>query len=165
MPGLTGLDVLNRVRAAKLRTKFVILTMHSDAEIAREACQKGASAYVLKASAASELQRGLRAALAGEVYIDPLLAPDGPLNFAAPNGCTRTPAAELTNREREVLKLVAEGRMLKEIAGLLHVSESTAGFHKYNIMRKLKLRSTAALTKHAIRTGLIDMDGGEAASC
>ena len=85
------------------------------------------------------------------------------LNFSADNRGTRTPSASLTDREREVLKLVAEGRMLKEISGLLNISESTAGFHKYNMMRKLKLRSTAALTQHAIRTGLIGID--EAVSC
>jgi len=163
MPGLTGLDVLQRIRAAKLRTKFIILTMHSDADIARDSCQKGASGFVLKTSAASQLEPAIRTALDGGVYIDPVLAPNGALNFSADNRGTRTPSASLTDREREVLKLVAEGRMLKEISGLLNISESTAGFHKYNMMRKLKLRSTAALTQHAIRTGLIGID--EAVSC
>jgi DNA-binding NarL/FixJ family response regulator len=165
MPGLTGLEVLQRIRAAKLRTKFIILTMHSDAEIAREACRKGASGFVLKASAASQLERAIRTALDGEVYIDPLLAPEGGLNFAAEKSGARTPSVSLTDREREVLKLVAEGRMLKEISGLLNISESTAGFHKYNMMRKLNLRSTATLTQHAIRTGLIGIDEVVATSC
>ncbi len=81
MPGLTGLDVLQRIRAAKLRTKFIILTMHSDADIARDACQKGASGFVLKTSAASQLEPAIRTALDGGVYIDPVLAPNGALNF------------------------------------------------------------------------------------
>jgi DNA-binding NarL/FixJ family response regulator len=162
MPGLTGLDVVRQARAAKLRTRFIILTMHADAAVAREARRAGASGYVLKDSAASELPRAVRAALDGEVFIDPSLAPDGALNFSAPNEAARSGAGGLTGREREVLKLVAEGRMLKEIAGLLHISESTAGFHKYNMMRKLRLRSTAALTQHAIRTGLIGVDSAAA---
>ena len=155
MPGLTGLDVFRRVQAAKLRTKFVILTMHSDAEIAGEAYREGVSGYVLKASAASELPRVVHRALDGESYIDNALAPEGPLNFAQQNDPGRGRVPGLTQRELEVLKLVAEGRMLKEIAGLLHISESTAGFHKYNMMRKLKLRTTAALTQHAIRAGIV----------
>jgi DNA-binding NarL/FixJ family response regulator len=155
MPGLTGLDVFRRVRAAELRTKFVILTMHSDPDIASEACGEGVSGYVLKASAATELPRALQHALDGESYVDSALAPEGPLNFARQNDPERGRATGLTQREVEVLRLVAEGRMLKEIAGLLHISESTAGFHKYNMMRKLNLRTTAALTRHAIRAGIV----------
>jgi DNA-binding NarL/FixJ family response regulator len=155
MPGLTGLDVFRRVRDAKLRTKFVILTMHSDPDIAGEACGEGVSGYVLKASAATELPRAVQRALNGESYIDSALAPEGPLNFAQQSDPERGRAPGLTQRELEVLRLVAEGRMLKEIAGLLHISESTAGFHKYNMMRKLNLRTTAALTRHAIRAGIV----------
>jgi DNA-binding NarL/FixJ family response regulator len=165
MPGLTGLEVLRRVRAAKLRTRFVILTMHSDPDIAGGAYGQGASGYVLKQSAATELPRAVRAAAAGELYVDPSLEPDGPLNFAHRSRKPNAPAPELTEREREVLKLVAEGRMLKEIAGLLHISESTAGFHKYNMMRKLKLRTTAALTKHAIRAGIVAAENEGAPAC
>jgi DNA-binding NarL/FixJ family response regulator len=155
MPGLTGLEVFRRIRAAKLRTKFVILTMHSDPDIAGEACGEGVSGYVLKASAATELPRALQRALDGESYVDSALAPEGPLNFARQNDPERGRTPALTQREVEVLRLVAEGRMLKEIAGVLHISESTAGFHKYNMMRKLNLRTTAALTRHAIRAGIV----------
>jgi DNA-binding NarL/FixJ family response regulator len=154
MPGLTGLDVFRRARTAKLRTKFVILTMHSDPAIAGEACGEGVSGYVLKASAATELPRAVQRALDGESYVDSALAREGPLNFAQQNDPERGRPG-LTQRELEVLRLVAEGRMLKEIAGLLHISESTAGFHKYNMMRKLNLRTTAALTRHAIRAGIV----------
>jgi DNA-binding NarL/FixJ family response regulator len=155
MPGLTGLHVFRRARDAKLRTKFVILTMHSDPAIASEACGEGVSGYVLKASAATELPRAVQRALDGESYVDSALAPEGPLNFAQQNDPERGRTPRLTRRELEVLRLVAEGRMLKEIAGLLHISESTAGFHKYNMMRKLNLRTTAALTRHAIRAGIV----------
>ncbi len=155
MPGLTGLDVLRRTKAAKVRTKFIILTMHSDADMAGAACQEGASGYVVKRSAAAELPRAINAALSGQLYIDRSLAPDGSVNFSTENASAHEGVGGLTQREREVLKLVAEGRMLKEIAGLLHISESTAGFHKYNMMRKLKVRTTAAVVQQAIRAGVL----------
>jgi DNA-binding NarL/FixJ family response regulator len=157
MPGLTGLDVLRRARAANVRTRFVILTMHSDADMAGAACEEGASGYVLKQSAAEELPRAIHAALSGETYVDQSLAPEGTLNFVPQSKAARRGAPGLTEREHEVLKLVAEGRMLKEIAGLLHISESTAGFHKYNMMRKLKLRTTAAITQYAVRAGIVSV--------
>jgi len=155
MPGLNGIDVLKRVRAAKLRTAFVILTMHTDTEIAGTACLEGASGFVLKHSAASELPRAIRAALAGDAYVDPALAPHGSLNFLYPNGNLRRASPDLTRREIDVLKLVAQGCMLKEIAGILNISKSTAGFHKYNMTRKLKLKTTAELTQYAIKHDLI----------
>jgi DNA-binding NarL/FixJ family response regulator len=157
MPGLNGIDVLRRIKAAKIRTKFIVLTIHAEAETATTACVEGASGYVLKHSAVSELPRAVRAALAGDVYVDPALAPEGTLNFVHSYGNFGKPSPGLTRRERDVLKLAAEGRTLKEIAGILRISESTAGFHKYNMMHKLSLKTTAQLTQYAIRHGLIDL--------
>ncbi len=157
MPRLNGVDVLKRTRAAKLRTTFVILTMHADAELASEACLQGASGFVLKHSAVSGLPVAISAALAGDVYIDPAIAPQGPLNFLYPNGNSRRLSHELTRREIEVLKLVAQGCTLKEIAEILNISESTAGFHKYNVTRKLQLKSAAQLTQYAIKHNLIEV--------
>lgn len=154
MPGLSGIDVLARAAAGKIRTKFVLLTMHADAEIALAAFHAGAAGYVLKQSVAENLSLAIRTVVDGDRYIDPGLAPHGALNFGLAKG-KPVGLNTLTKREVEVLKLVAEGRMLKEIAGLLRISESTAGFHKYNMMHKLNLHTTAEITQHAIRHGLI----------
>ena len=155
MPGLNAIDVLRMARAAKLRTIFVILTMHNDPGVASAACLEGASGFVLKHSAASKLPQAIRAALAGEVYVDQALAPQGSLNFLYSSSGYRRSLRGLTRREIDVLKLVAQGCMLKEIAGVLKISESTAGFHKYNMTRKLNLKTTAELTQYAIKHELI----------
>src|SRR5262249_22569896 len=133
-------------------TKLIVLTMYSDALYVTEALRLGVSGYVLKSSASSELMAALQAAQTGKRYFTPLLVQPA----LHPDGSETEPATEhpLTDRQIEVLQLVAEGKSVKEIAYALDVSVKTAQFHKANIMERLGLRTTAELVKYAIRRGL-----------
>jgi DNA-binding NarL/FixJ family response regulator len=156
MPIMNGLEVTRRIRDSGSRTKIIFLTMHADGDLVREAFQCGASGYVLKSSAVDDLAAAIQSVLEGRLFLTRSLA-KGMLEDINE---VRTLAAEantvnLTAREREVLQLVAEGRIMKEIAAILNISVSTAGFHRYNIMDKLQLRTTAELTRYAIRHKLV----------
>jgi len=152
MPGLGGLDALRTLRSAGLDTRFVILTVHADASIAAEAIRAGASAYVVKEAAGEELLQAIRQALAGRTYLSPMVAGDVVQRLAQgiPN-----PAEALTLRQREVLRLLAEGRRVKEIAGTLGLSVRTVETHKYEIMHLLGIDNTVELVKFAIRQGIV----------
>jgi DNA-binding NarL/FixJ family response regulator len=135
-----------------LDTRFVILTVHADASIAAEAIRAGASAYVVKEAAGEELLQAIRQALAGRTYLSPMVAGDVVQRLAQgiPN-----PAEALTLRQREVLRLLAEGRRVKEIAGTLGLSVRTVETHKYEIMHLLGIDNTVELVKFAIRQGIV----------
>ena len=152
MPGLGGLDALRTLRSAGLDTRFVILTVHADASIAAEAIRAGASAYVVKEAAGEELVQAIRQAMAGRTYLSPMVAGDVVQRLAQgiPN-----PAEALTLRQREVLRLLAEGRRVKEIAGTLGLSVRTVETHKYEIMHLLGIDNTVELVKFAIRQGIV----------
>lgn len=152
MPGLGGLDALRTLRSAGLDTRFVILTVHADASIAAEAIRAGASAYVVKEAAGEELLQAIRQAMAGRTYLSPMVAGDVVQRLAQgiPN-----PAEALTLRQREVLRLLAEGRRVKEIAGTLGLSVRTVETHKYEIMHLLGIDNTVELVKFAIRQGIV----------
>ena len=152
MPGLGGLDALRTLRSAGLDTRFVILTVHADPSIAAEAIRAGASAYVVKEAAGEELVQAIRQAMAGRTYLSPMVAGDVVQRLAQgiPN-----PAEALTLRQREVLRLLAEGRRVKEIAGTLGLSVRTVETHKYEIMHLLGIDNTVELVKFAIRQGIV----------
>jgi DNA-binding NarL/FixJ family response regulator len=146
LPLLNGIDAAKALKKALPEVKIVFVTMHSDPDYVEEAFRAGGSAYVLKRSAASELVTAIHEVLAGHKYETPLVAvPPGPGK--------RT--GELTERQRQVLQLVAKGRSTKEIAAILHISVKTVEFHKSGISQKLAIRSTAELTKWAIDHGII----------
>jgi DNA-binding NarL/FixJ family response regulator len=126
----------------------VIVTAHSDPQYVAEAFRAGASGFVLKRCAVAELVVAIRAVLAGQTYITPLMA------HRAAEAAESAPGSVLTSRQREVLQLVAEGCTAKEIAKVLKLSVKTAVFHKVAIMQKLGLHSTAELTRYAIETGI-----------
>jgi DNA-binding NarL/FixJ family response regulator len=147
MPQLNGLTAAREIKKAMPQVKLIFLTMHADTEYVKEARRAGASGYILKKSAASELINGIREVLKGRTYIAPEIA--GGLTDAAADGSAAN--GELTSRQREVLQLLAEGHPCKEIAARLHVSVKTVEFHKAVIKRKLKLRSMADLIKYAIK--------------
>ena len=132
--------------------------MHDDPAYVAEAFRAGVSGYLLKRSAVSELALAIRETLNGRHYITTLFAKDGlrQLSESPPRGAAIL--GELTDRQREVLQLVAEGRSLKEIANILHVSVKTVEFHKSRIMDRLGVRTTAELTKYAISRGLVVAD-------
>jgi DNA-binding NarL/FixJ family response regulator len=154
MPSLNGIEAARQMHAAKSRTKLVFLTMHREVTYAVRALEAGASGFVLKHSAPSELVTAIQAALKGGTYISPQIAAD--LVGGSPHGLMGSAAAlrDLTPRQREVLQLVAEGHSAKEIAALLHISVRTAEFHKARLMESLGVETTAELVQYAIRTGV-----------
>jgi DNA-binding NarL/FixJ family response regulator len=148
LPLLNGIDAARTVKNAFPGVKLVFVTMHSDPDYVAEAFRAGGSGYVLKRSAASELVTAIGEVLAGRTYLTPLVA-------VQPAPARRT--GKLTERQREVLRLVAEGRSTKEIAAILRISIKTVEFHKSGIMQKLSIRSTAELTRYAIDHGIIGL--------
>jgi len=154
MPSLNGLDAARELRRLVPSTRIVFLTMNEDPDLAAEAFRLGASGYLLKRSAASELPSAVREVMGHHYYITPLLTRDLVGSFVHPNE-SRKPLHQLTPRQREVLQLLAEGRSMKEAAGVLNVSPRTIAFHKYRMMEQLGVQSTAALIQFAVREGLI----------
>jgi len=158
MPNLNGLEAIRQLKKQKLPTKVIFLTMHAGVEFAVQAFRLGASGYVLKVDASDELVRAINEALKGRLYITPSIAKDVMMALMEkPQAASEDeePWTKLTNREREVLQLVAEGHKMAEIGQILHISPRTVERHKYNLMDKLKLRTTAELTQYAIKRGII----------
>jgi DNA-binding NarL/FixJ family response regulator len=155
MPLLNGIEAVRQLKKAEVEAKVVFLTMHQDVTYATKAFEAGASGFVLKHSAPSELVTAIHEALAGRTYVTPLIA--GDLMQAYRDGVAgeEEPAAELTPRQREALQLFAEGRSAKEVASMLQISPRTAEFHKASIMKLLGLHTTADLTQYAVRHGII----------
>ena len=157
MPLLNGLDATRHLRKIAPQSKIIFLTMHSNPAYATEAFTAGASGYLLKRSAASELPLAIEAALKGQCYLTPLIAGDVLTTVlpAARKKSTESIPPTLTLRQREVLQLIGEGHGTKAIARLLKVSVKTVEFHKFRIMRELNLHSTAELVQHASSHGII----------
>ncbi len=149
MPELNGLDAARQVLAELPSTRIVLLTVHEDAVLAAEALRSGISGYVVKRSAAGELQQALREALAGRTYLTPLVA-DGDSEALLLEKGEPSPIDRLTPREREVLQLLAEGYSMKEIGARLGITARTVAFHKYQMSEKLDVRSTAELVRFAV---------------
>jgi len=154
MPLLNGFQVARQLRKQLPKARIVFLTMHSDVEYVKEAFRAGASAYVLKRSAAAELVSGIHDVLHGRTYVSPSLACG--LTGSLPGTSAKAKSSrELTDRQREVLQLVADGHASKEIAAILEVSIKTVEFHKSMIARKLKVQGTAALTRYAVEHRIV----------
>ena len=153
MPGASGLEVLGRLKAARADARVIVLTMHAEAELATKALRAGASGYVVKQSASEELVLAINEALRGRVYLTPALTADV---IAGISEAPASSGATLTLRQLEVLRLIADGRRMKEIAGILKLSTRTVENHKYEIMELLGVESTAQLVRYAIRHHLID---------
>ncbi|WP_455246123.1 response regulator [Petrachloros mirabilis] len=159
MPLLNGLDAARQLTKVVPECKLVFLTMHSTPAYAMEAFKAGASGYLIKRSATSELKHALRAVMSGQHYMTPLITKDVLAATLQPIEETKQqrPPATLTPRQREVLQLVAEGKGTKEIARILNISVKTVEFHKFRIMDELDLHSTAELTRYAIAEGLVSL--------
>jgi len=154
MPLLNGIDAARQLSKMDPRAKILFLTMHADPAYVTEAFRAGASGYLLKRSAASELVFAIQEVLEGRTYVTPLVAKDM-VSGLAPDATARAPSSStLTPRQREVLQLVAEGKSIKEIACILRISVKTVEFHKSRIMEQLGLRTAAELTKYAVAHGL-----------
>jgi DNA-binding NarL/FixJ family response regulator len=150
MPLLNGLEAARQIKKKSSNVKLVFLTMNEDADLAAEAFRAGASAYLLKRSATSELPAAIREVMQGRSYITPLVA-DGLvgalIHDAAPH--------QLTPRQREVLQLLAEGRSMKEVGSVLNLTPRTVAFHKYRMMEQLKVKSTAELIQYAVKHHIV----------
>jgi DNA-binding NarL/FixJ family response regulator len=157
MPGMSGLHAIKEIKRLSPGTKVVVLTVHSEEEYIVAALQKGADAYVLKDASSHELLLALRNALKGRPYISPGIT-DKVISGYLESKKTGGPKSSwdaLTERERQVLKLIAEGKTTKEIADYLYISVKTAEKHRANLMKKLDLHNTAALTAYAMEKGLV----------
>ena len=154
MPLLNGLDAARQVKKLCPDVKLIFVTMHADPAYVSEAFKAGASAYLLKRSAARELDQAIDFVMKGQFFVTALLTKELVTSMA--EGCATLFARrqDLTPRQREVLQLVAEGRTIKEIAMLLNISPKTVEFHKAQIMFHLDLHTTAELTKYALAHGL-----------
>jgi len=155
MPMLNGIDATRQMLKTHPQVKVIFVTMHADADYVAEAFRAGASGYLLKRSAATELVTAIQEVMKGRYYVTPLVTREAlsPLFGVAPE--PRKLSSTLTSRQREVLQLVAEGRSVKEIAAILKVSAKTVEFHKSALMDRLGIHTTAELTRYAIEHGLI----------
>jgi DNA-binding NarL/FixJ family response regulator len=152
MPLSNGIDVIRRLRTISPATKIIILTEHNQPECVAEAIRAGASGYVLKSCAYSELMIAIRQVLKGYRYLTPSVRE---YEVSADlNSRTHVIHRSLTSRQREVLQLIAKGGTAKEIANALNLSVKTAVFHKTAVMDKLGIRTTAALTRYALEHGV-----------
>jgi DNA-binding NarL/FixJ family response regulator len=155
MPQLNGVDAARKLKKILPRTHLIFVTMHDDPAYVNEAFKAGASGYLLKRSAGSELRQAIQSVMDGQCYVTPLVA-KGLVQSVISRG--RPPVLQdkaLTARQREVLQLVAEGMTVKEIASTLNLSPKTVEFHKSQIMTQLDLHTTAELTKYALVHGIL----------
>jgi DNA-binding NarL/FixJ family response regulator len=150
MPHLNGIDAVRILRKDLSFTKFLFLTMYADLPVAEEAFRAGASGFVLKICGTAELMKAIRSVAAGQTYVTPLIA--GDLISTLMTAREQVPThASLPSRQREVLQLLAAGKTMKEIAAKLGISKRTAECHKYEMMRRLGVSTTAALIRYAVR--------------
>ena len=150
MPVLTGLEACRRLSASGTDARIIFLTMHADPQLAAEAFRAGASGYLLKHSAGEELIAAIDEVRQGRAYLTPMITRELISTLAAPRGVPK-----LTQRQTEVLRLLAAGMRMKEIAATLELSVRTIETHKYEMMQTLGVRSTAELIKFALRNDLL----------
>jgi two-component system, NarL family, nitrate/nitrite response regulator NarL len=159
MPQMSGLAVTELLRKELPKIKVLILSMHSNSEFVLRIIQTGACGYVLKEAPTEELVRAIDTVSAGEAFFSPEVARVALNKYVRGVGSADAAAAQLTNRERQVLIQIAEGLSNKEIAGELGVGVRTVETHRERIMRKLNIHSVAGLTKFAIAKGMVSLNG------
>jgi len=155
MPELNGIEALAVMRAEGLDIPVVFLTMHREVEYAAMALEAGAAGYVLKHAAPDELLQALRVALEGGTFVSPALAGELFQATRAQAKGREAPRFVLSERQRDILRLLADGRSAKEIAKVLDISSRTVEFHKYKVMEALGLKNSAELIQYAIRQGIV----------
>lgn len=156
MPGLSGLEVVRRIHRELPRTRILVLTMHAEEEYVVRVVQAGASGYLVKDSAGSELLAAVRALHRGQGYFGPAPARVLADRLRHPERVPEDPYGSLTPREREVFHLVVDGRTTKEVARALGVGVKTAENHRTRVLGKLGVHNTAELVRYAARKGLVD---------
>jgi DNA-binding NarL/FixJ family response regulator len=157
MPSLNGIDAVRQIRKEGLNPKVIFLTMHNDAMYAKEVLDMGASGFVLKHSASSELICAVEEALQGNTHISPAISQELLRLYKQDKGGHEGVLGSLSLRQREVLQLLAEGKSAKEVAVVLKISARTVEFHKYNIMQQLEIKTTAELVHFAIKHGIVSI--------
>jgi DNA-binding NarL/FixJ family response regulator len=154
LPLLNGIEAAREIRKVNRKVKIIFLTMHADASYAVEALDAGGSAYILKSAGVAEILLAIREALNGRVYVSPSINQEVLRLQMERTGRRDEAQTELTPRQREVLRLLAEGNSLKEVATALKISVKTVEFHKYRIMNQLGIRTNAEMTKYAVKVGV-----------
>jgi len=154
LPLLNGIEAAREIRKVNRKVKIIFLTMHADASYAVEALDAGGSAYILKSAGVAEILLAIREALNGRVYVSPSINQEVLRLQMERTGRRDEAQTELTPRQREVLRLLAEGNSLKEVAAALKISVKTVEFHKYRIMNQLGIRTNAEMTKYAVKVGV-----------
>lgn len=158
MPGLNGIESTHQIISNSPFVKVIVLSAHSDRRFIYQTFKAGASGYLLKVCAFEELVTSIKAVVAHKIYVSPLIADGVIQGYVAKNTKISSSAFSLlTDREREILQLIAEGKTTKEIALLLGVSVKTTETHRQRTMNKLSTNSIAELTKYAIREGLTSL--------
>jgi DNA-binding NarL/FixJ family response regulator len=156
MPLLNGLDAARQLRREMPEVKVIILTVNEDPDLAAEAFRAGASGYLLKNSAASELFQAIQEVLQGRSYVTPL-ATRGLVDNCVHHPEPPKKSDELSPRQREVLQLLAEGHTMKEIAGVLKIAVRTVAFHKYSMMKDLGIKTSAELVQFAVKQHVVSL--------
>ena len=162
MPHMNGFEAMRRLKARHPDIRILVLTMNEDPDVADEALRAGASGYVLKTSAASELLLAIREAMHHRSYVTPRVAeslPEIPVIPVIPvideERDEKRHARELTKRQTQIVQLIAEGHSMKEVAARLNITPRTVAFHKYKLMDQLQFKSTAELIQYAVRQRLV----------
>ena len=155
MPVLNGIDAAKQIRKVWPEVKLLFLTMHANQMYLREAMRAGGSGYVLKTSASEELKPAIQKVLKGQFYVSAAMGPDVLESIQTPAGRSPVSKGGLTDRQKQVLQLVVEGRGNQEIATILKVSIKTVQFHRGQIMRKLGIHSAVKLAAFAVKEGLV----------
>ena len=153
MPNLNGMEACDQLKKKLPETKIIFLTVNEDAQMAEEAIRRGASGYLLKKAAASELFKAIQTAMAGRIYVTPLISRE-PVGVFVSRAMSHSQHEPLTLRQREVLQLLAEGKSMKEAADILKVTARTIAFHKYSMMEQLGIKRNSELVLYAAQSGL-----------
>ena len=157
MPHLNGIEAVRQIKEKNPQIRVVILTMHHDVQYAARAFEAGASGFVLKVSAPSELITAIGEALKGKTYVTPVIAGELIQSYGKGKENPEVVFSRLSARHREILQLVAEGHSAKEIGKILNISARTVESHKYQIMEILNVKTSAELVQFAIKHGIISI--------
>ena len=157
MPQLNGIEAARQIKKTDKNIKIVFLTMHPDATYAANAFEAGASGFVLKHSAPSELITAIHEAMKGRTYVTPLIAGDLIRTYQEGGSPGKDLFKKISPRQREILQLLAEGKSGKEIASILNISARTVEFHKYKMMEQLNIKTSAELVQYAVKHGIISV--------
>ncbi len=155
MPGLNGLDVTRRIRKISPQTEVLLVSAHYSDQLVKDSFEVGALGYLLKSDSDRDLVKAVKTVAEHKPFYT-ARATEAMLAKLSPSAAIEEPAVQLTSREREILQLVCEGKVTKEIAALLNLSVKTAETHRSNIMRKLKMHSIGELVRYAVQNRIIE---------